>query len=132
VVRNHEVGTGLLVWLIRGRRCGGDIVPGVDAEEYVDEGAMRSDDTRAEQRCSGSESDRTNPMRGRSVIRPGRVSEALKGSEDHWRLNSKIRRRKVMGDEDGVQSEPSRVHRATGKAEEGAGNDQGPATTARW
>jgi hypothetical protein len=132
VVRNHEVGTGLLVWLTRGRRRGGDIVPGVDAAEHVDEGAMRSDDTRAGQRCLERASDRTNPMRGRSVIRPGRVSEALKGSEDHWRSNPIICHREVMGDEDGARSRPSRVRRATGKAEEGAGNDQGPATTARW
>lgn len=45
VVRNHEVGTGLLAWYARGRRRGGDIGPGVDAREHVDEGAMRSDDT---------------------------------------------------------------------------------------
>jgi hypothetical protein len=44
VMQNHEVGTGLLVWLARGRRRGGDIVPGVDALEHVDGGAMRSDD----------------------------------------------------------------------------------------
>lgn len=46
VVRNHEVGTGLLAWYARGRRRGGDIGPGVDAREHVDEGAMRSVDKR--------------------------------------------------------------------------------------
>lgn len=40
VVRNHEVGTGLLVWLARGRRCGGDIALGVDAGEHVDGGVI--------------------------------------------------------------------------------------------
>jgi hypothetical protein len=45
VVRNHEVGTGLLARYARGRRRDGDIGPGVDAKEHVDEGAMRSDDT---------------------------------------------------------------------------------------
>jgi hypothetical protein len=63
VVRNHEVGTGLLVWLARGRRCGGDIALGVDALEHVDEGAMRSADTfRAA--MPGTMSVRTNPKRG--------------------------------------------------------------------
>jgi hypothetical protein len=40
VVRNHEVGTGLLVWLARGRRRGGDIALGVDAGEHVDGGVI--------------------------------------------------------------------------------------------
>jgi len=35
-------------------------------------------------------------------------------------------------DESGGQSAPSRVHRVTGKTEEGAGNDQGPAAMTRW
>jgi hypothetical protein len=95
VVQNHEVGTGLLAWYARGRRCDGDIAPGVDAGELVDEGAIRSDDTRIGQRCTKQVPDRTNPMRGRLVYRPGRDSEALKGSEDHWRCDSKISHREM-------------------------------------
>jgi hypothetical protein len=33
---------------------------------------------------------------------------------------------------DGEPSVPSKVHRVTGKAREGAGNDQGPAAMTRW
>ena len=66
VVRNHEVGTGLLAWYARGRRCDGDITPGVDAGELVDEGEHGSDDIRIGQRCPDQVPDWTNPMRGRS------------------------------------------------------------------
>lgn len=45
VVQNHGVGTGLLAWYARGRKRDGDIELGVDAGEYVDEGARRSDDS---------------------------------------------------------------------------------------
>jgi len=71
VVRNHAVGTGLLAWNVRGRRCDGDIVPGVDAGEHVDEGARRSDDSGTGQRCTARGSDRTNPRRGRSYTDRG-------------------------------------------------------------
>jgi len=66
------------------------------------------------------------------VYSTGASQRSSEGERRPLALEFEIHRREVMGDEDGVQSEPSRVRRVTGKAEEGAGNDQGPATTARW
>jgi hypothetical protein len=42
-------------------------------------------------------------------------------------LGLEPRRRKAHREEDGARSGPSRARRVTGKAEEGAGNDHGPA-----
>ena len=47
-------------------------------------------------------------------------------------LELEVRHREMADGEDGARANPSRVHRVTGKTEEGVGNDQGPTTAARW
>lgn len=71
---------------------------------------------------------RTGRIPGEEVGLPtGANQRSSEGEQDGRRWDSTMDRREAMQDEDGGQSVPSRVHRATGKTEEGAGNDQGPA-----